>query len=309
MSRPEHPSLDAMDLDGRALQLLVAVVEEASVTRAAERLALTQSAVSHQLERLRQLTGDALVVRSGRGVAPTAHALALAEQARALLQGLRALARPVAFDPSSCQATLLIAANPLQRDLLLPALLQRLQSEAPGVSLRVVNSGAPTAAMLRDPAMRLVITPRPPPEDDGVHELLFEDRYAVFFDAAVREAPATRTAFEAAEHVVVRYEDGRGMEIDRFLAERGLKRRIVAQLPDITGIAPFVRGTARLATMPTLTATHQMQGLAQAPVPLPCPPMPMHMAWHRRWSADPMHQWLRGALREVAARIAQPASR
>lgn len=292
--------VDALDLDGRALQLLVAVVEERSVTRAAERLALTQSAVSHGLERLRAATGDALVVRAGRGIAPTAHAERLAAQARGLLAGLHALAQPARFEPAACAEELRIAANPLQRDLLLPPLLQYLRTQAPLLTMRIVDSTVPTAEMLRNPALHLVISPRPPEADDARHELLYDDRYTVFHDPALRDAPTGRAEFEAAEHVTVLYEDGRRLEIDRFLAERGLHRRIAVQVPDLSGVAPFIRGTGRLATLPSRAAVHLLRGLASSEVPLPCPPMPMHMVWHHRWDADPLHAWLRDAVRAVA---------
>lgn len=300
---PYMNGIDALDLDGRLLQLLVAVVEERSVTRAAERLALTQSAVSHGLERLRQLTGDALVVRAGRGIAPTPRAEALAVQAREVLAALRGFASPAHFEPARCEATLRIAANPLQRDLLLPPLLARLQAAAPKIALRIVQSAVPSAEMLRDPALHLVVSPRRPEAEDIAHQPLFSDEWRVFFDAEQRDAPATRQAYEAAEHVAVRYEDGRSLDIDRFLADRGVQRRVVAQVPDFSGVAPFVRGTTRLATLPALTAVNLMRGLRSAPVPLPCPPMPMWMLWHRRWQADPMHIWLRGELAEVAAGV------
>src|SRR5688572_8931385 len=89
---------DPLDVDGRLLALLVAVVEEQSITRAAERLGVTQSAVSHGLERLRALAGEPVVVRSGRGVVTTPRALALAERARSLLAGLQALIDDGSFD-------------------------------------------------------------------------------------------------------------------------------------------------------------------------------------------------------------------
>lgn len=304
---PSMNGIDALDLDGRLLQLLVAVVEERSVTRAAERLALTQSAVSHGLERLRQLTGDALVVRAGRGIAPTPRAEVLAAQAREVLAALRGFAQPERFEPAACSATLVIAANPLQRDLLLPPLLARLQAAAPKIALRIVHSAVPSAETLRDPDLHLVISPRRPEADDVQCQPLFSDTWQVFYDAAARDAPGTRKSYEAAEHVAVRYEDGRSLDIDRYLADRGVKRRVVAQVPDFSGVAPFVRGTPRLATLPALTAVNLMRGLAAAPVPLPCPPMPMWMLWHRRWQADPMHAWLRAELAAVAGGVAAVA--
>ena len=111
---------DHLDLDGHGLQLLLAVHEEASVTRAAQRLGLTQSAVSHGLDRLRAITGDALFVRSGRGIVATAQAEALAQRARVLLEDLRAFSHAAGFDPARWEGTITLAANDLQRDLLLP---------------------------------------------------------------------------------------------------------------------------------------------------------------------------------------------
>ena len=137
--------IDHLSLDGHLLQLLVKVTELASVSRAAEQLNLTQSAVSHQIERLRRLLGHPLFVKSGRGIVPTAHAQALAEQARELLAQMQRFSRPASFDPSQLQHTFTVAANDLQRDLLLPPLLRRLHAQAPGLQLQVLPSGAPRA--------------------------------------------------------------------------------------------------------------------------------------------------------------------
>ena len=128
-----------IELDGRLLQALVAVHEEGSLTRAAQRLGLTQSAVSHAVERLRGITGDALFVRSGRGIVPTARADALVAGARRLIAELRDFGQAGAFDPAQLRRTLTIAANDLQRDLLLPPLLERLRAQAPGVLLRACS--------------------------------------------------------------------------------------------------------------------------------------------------------------------------
>jgi DNA-binding transcriptional LysR family regulator len=298
---------DPLDLDGRMLLLLATVVDERSITRAAERLGVTQSAVSHGLDKLRAIVGDAIVVKAGRGVVPTARAEDLAARARVLIGGLRGLAEPDGFDPARLATTLRIAANPLQRDLLLPRLFARLQAVAPGVTLQVVSSEVPTAAMLRDEQCQLVISPRPPDAGDIVQKRLFEDRYRVFFDAAVRAAPAGRAGYEQAEHVTVAYGQRGPMEIDRRLDQAGLRRRIVVQVPDFSGLRPFLLGTSRLATMPALLAVGLLHGLAHAEVPAECPPMPMFMVWHLRHQADPMHRWLRGELEAVVAPALQDA--
>ncbi|MDP2023666.1 MAG: LysR family transcriptional regulator, partial [Hydrogenophaga sp.] len=153
---------DWSDLDARLLQLLVAVVEAGSITGAAQSLGVTQSAVSHQLDKLRGITGDALFVKSGRGIVATARAGELAVQARELLRQLQGFAHTGAFDPARWQRTITIAANDFQRDVLLPALARVLREQAPGVALRVIPSDIPSLEMLRDGVCDIAISPRPP---------------------------------------------------------------------------------------------------------------------------------------------------
>lgn len=297
---------DAFDLDGTLLRTLVAVVEEASVTRASERLNVTQSAVSHQIERLRAIVGDPLFVKAGRGIVATARAEELACRARDLLDELRQFAQAADFDPATVTMTLTVAANDLQRDLLLPAFLQRLRDVAPGVRLRVVSSGAPRSESLREGHCQLMITPRPPDATDLKHRRLFEDRYAVFYDAATRAAPRTLEEYLAAEHVTVVHDPQRSLGIDELIAERGIVRRFVAQVPGFGGVAPFLRGTPYLATLPSLLSTHLLAGFAMAAPPLTCPPMPMYVVWHLRHQDDPLHRWLREELLGVVAAVVGP---
>jgi DNA-binding transcriptional LysR family regulator len=292
---------DHLDLDGHLLRLLLAVIEEGSVTSAAHRLGVTQSAVSHLLDKLRAIVGDPLFVKSGRGIVPTARARELAVQARTLLDQLRSFSSAVDFDPAKLSALVTIAANDWQRDLLLPSFLRYVRAQAPGVSLRVIPSGAPTTELLRGEHCQLAITPRPPEASDILQKRLFEDTYRVFYDASQREAPATLEDYLAADHVTVLHEPGRPLEFDEWLAERGVRRRFAAQVPGFSGIAPFLRGSTMIATFPSLLRAHMLRDFAVAPVPLECPVMPMFMVWHLRHQADPMHRWLRQQLEIVVA--------
>src|SRR3990172_2614702 len=114
--------IDQLALDGHALRLFLAVLNEGSVTAAAARLGLTQSAVSHALQKLRDIDGDPLFVKSGRGIIATAHARSLAQQARALLDAMKVFASGASFDASTARLAFTIAANDFQRVLLLPPL-------------------------------------------------------------------------------------------------------------------------------------------------------------------------------------------
>lgn len=293
--------LNHLDLDGRLLALLVAVVEERSVTRAALRLEVSQSAVSHLLDKLRGLVGDPLVVRSGRGIVPTARAELLAQRARPLLDALRGFVSAGGFDPARLQGPIVIAANDLQRDLLLPALLDRLRAEAPNANLQVMPSGVPGAELLRDGQCQLLITPRPPDAADLVQKRLFSDHHVVFYDATVRAAPASLADYLAAEHVTVVYHPHRQLDLDQTLARQGVQRRFVASVPGFAGVPALLHGSARIATAPSLLQRGLFSGLAAAPPPLPCPALPMFLVWHVRHQADPLQTWLRGLVEACAA--------
>lgn len=295
--------LDHSDLDGRLLQLLLTVVEEGSVTRAAERLGVSQSAVSHLLDKLRAIVGDPLFVKAGRGIVPTARAEALAQRARVLLEELRSFATPERFDPATLQTGFTIAANELQCDLLLPPLLRRLRAQAPGVTLRVIPSGVPSPEMLRQEQCQLVISPRPPDAGDLMQRRLFTDRYVVFFDAEARAAPVDLADYLRADHVTVAYEPRRPIDVDDRLAERGVQRRFVASVPGFAGIAAFLRGSPLLATLPASLQGGLLRGFASAEPPLAIDPMPMFMVWHARRHSDPVQRWLRDELLEVAAEV------
>lgn len=294
------PSELHLDLDGRALALLLAVYETESVTAAAQRLGLSQSAVSHGLERLRTLVGDALFVKSGRGIVPTARAEALAREARALLDGLRRFTTPDDLHFDRLNTTWTVAANDLQCHLLLPDWLRRVQAQAPGFRLRVIPSTVPTLEMLRSEQCQLVISPRPPVGVDVVQKRLFSDRWRVYFDARLRKAPSTLVEYEAASHVGVQYVPSqRGLDIDRWLRDQGVTRDMAVTVAGFSGIRPFIEGSDRVATVPGLLARGVLSGLASSELPLAGPEMPMYAIWHLRHQHDRVHQWLRLQLESV----------
>ncbi len=292
---------DHLDLDGHLLRLLLAVVEAGSVTGAAQRLGVTQSAVSHLLDKLRAITGDPLFVKSGRGIVATARAEELATEARSLLRQLQHFAHSADFDPGRWLTTFTIAANDFQRDLLLPALAARLRQSAPGVALRIIPSAIPRLDMLRNDECQLVISPRPPDGADIVQKRLFENPYRVFYDASVREAPRDEADYLASDHATVVYEPRRSLDLDQQLAARGLQRRFAIMVPSFSALPAFLRGTPLLATVPGLLARQTFTGLASCPPPVNCPTTPMYAIWHARYQQDAAHRWLRAQLEAVVA--------
>ncbi len=172
-----------------------------------------------------------------------------------------------------------------------------------GPALRVIPSEVPSLEMLRNEHCQLVISPRPPDGADILQKRLFEDRYRVFYDPTVREPPRTRAAYLAASHATVVYEPRRLLDLDQYLAAKGIQRRFAVMVPGFAGLPPFIRGSDLLATAPGRLQSHLLRDLASVEPPLPCPPMPMYMVWHARHQVDAAHRWLRGELEAVVAGV------
>lgn len=301
--------IDHLALDGHALELFLAVLEEGSVTAAATRLGLTQSTVSHGLNKLRRIVGDPLFAKSGRGIVATAHAQALAAKARALIDEMRSFAGGVIFAPAQAQLSLTIAANDFQRDLLLPRFFDHVAGQVKSVNLRVIPSQSPSPAMLRENRCDLLITPLPPSGIDIVQKRLLNDHYVCYYDPKARTAPSGRGAYLAARHVTVVYTDNERLDFDRRLAANGFHRDIAISVPSFSGVPSFLRGSQMLASMPSLLASGVMRGFAQTRIPLASrtrtlAELPMFMVWHQRYQKDPAHRWVRNQLEVVAATVA-----
>lgn len=297
---------DYSSLDARSLQVFTAVLEHGSVSRAAVQLGTSQSAVSHTLDKLRRIFDDPLFVKAGRGIAPTAYARSLGPRVRGVLDELRALSAGPDFTPETAELTFTVAANDYQRDLLLPPLRAELEHAAPGIRLRVIPSGVPSAELLRSQVCDLVLTPHPPSGDDIVQRRLFEDRSVCFYDPAVREAPQTLDDYLAARHISIAFGAGEQLAIDTALDARGVARNVVVSVANFSGIAPFLQGTDLLATVPAGMAKTGLRGFAYCPPPVPQDPIRMFMAWHRRNHDAPAHGWLRDKLRRLAEGIDVP---
>ena len=302
--------IDHLALDGHALELFLAVLEEGSVTAAATRLGLTQSAVSHGLNKLRRLAGDPRLAKSGPGLVATAHAHALAAKARSLIDEMRSFAGSVTFEPARAQLSLTIAANDFQRDLLLPRFFAHVAAQVKDLKLRVIPSQSPSPAMLRENRCDVLITPLPPSGVDIVQKRLLSDYYVCYFDPKTRTAPTGRAAYLAARHITVVYTDNERLDFDRRLAANGLHRDIAISVPSFSGVPSFLRGSQMLASMPSLLAPGIMRGFAQTRIPLASrtqtlAELPMFMVWHQRYQKDPAHRWVRSQLETVAATAAK----
>lgn len=301
---------DHYDLDGHALRLFLAVLDTGSVTAAADELGVTQSAVSHALRKLRAIVRDPLFVKSGRGIVATAHAQSLAARARDLLANMQDFSRGARFDPATADVSLVVAANDLQRDLLLPGFSRALEREVKRLTLRVIPSDAPSADILRENVCDLLITPFPPDGADILQRSLFRDEYVCYYDAACRAAPRSREDYLAARHVTVVYPDRTRLAFDAAMESAGMSRDFVVSVASFSGVAAFLRGTDRLATLPRLLGPGFMRDFSTAPVPgRPRKPgeradISMSLVWRRRDAVDPAMTFVRNLMvRHAAAAV------
>lgn len=291
------------EIDGRGLALLVAIYEEGSVTRAAPRLGLSPSAVSHALDRLRQQLGDPLFVREGRGITPTAHMADIVDQARELLAGLERLATRSQFNPASIEGEFVIAANDYQRDLLLPATFRKLRREMPGLDLRVIFSGFENVELLRRRRCDLMLTPDPPDGTEFMQQPILEDSYACFYDLETVTAPETLEDYVARPHAKVVFTDDEESQLDRLLLPTYGRRRIVLKVANFAALASLLPGTDVIATLPSRLGQTTLRHLACSPCPAPTPTLRLHIVWHRRDHERPLNRHVRARLREMAERV------
>ncbi|PHQ25098.1 LysR family transcriptional regulator [Marinobacter guineae] len=298
--------IDTLNLDFRSLSTFLAVLDEGSVSRAAVRLGVTQSAVSHTLERLRQALGDPLFVKSGRGIVPTRYALQAGPHVRQILDDLQSLSAGPPFSPATAEFTFTVAANDYQRDLLLPGLVRILRREAPGISLQVIPSGIPRADILRKDVCDLLISPHAPEATDIMQRGLMADRMVVFYDQAYRQPPADLADYLKAEHIALMFATGEKPTLETSLDTRGLDRRSVVTVSNFSGLPEFLRGTDMLATAPEGMGKHLLRDFAWVPLPFDFKPFTLLMLWHRRNQNDPAHKWLRNQVNAVAASLNRP---
>lgn len=293
--------------DLAALAALDALLQTASVTRAARRLGLSTPAVSHALARLRIRFDDPLLVRAGRGMVLTPRAEALKPQVRAAVAaGARVFEDPEAFDPSTVRRSFAISASDYVLVVFGPAFEERVRAAAPGVDLRYLSNAVDDGERLRRGESDLAV---------GIYGALglelrirtiITDRFVCVVRAdhpTVGEVVDLDT-FIALEHIQVAPRGRPGGYVDGLLAQRGLARRVSRAVPYFQVALAMTAASDAVLTVSERIARAQAPalGLRVVEPPLPLEPFALSMVWHPRFDADPAHGWLRAQL--VAATAA-----
>lgn len=296
---------DITSVDLNLLRTLDALLDERSVTRAAVRLRLTQPAVSGALARLRDAFGDALFVRTQRGLLPTPRAEAMAVPLKQILADAEALTRTPAFEPGTAAIPLSIVASDYAQRVIVTPFFAQLRRSAPGVSLAVRPlEPARVAALFEQGQVDLAILPATlaPPHLHG--RRLLDDRYVLAMRAdhpAASRAPLPMDAFLQLEHALVS-PDGGGFHgpVDEALEALGLARRVVASAPSFLGLLDLLRATDLVAAVPE-RLVREVPDLVASELPVAAPGFTMIAAWHARTHLDPAYRWVREQLFAFAA--------
>lgn len=297
---------DLAELNLNLLLSLEALLAEANVTRAARRLGVTQPTMSRALRRLREDLGDELLVRSGQGFVRTPRGERIHASLRDGLQALRRSLRAPDFDPSTARHTIAIAAYDVVGVFLLPAMLRRIEAEAPGLSLDVMPLRyADLGSQLEGGALDLAIGVGFSEAPGLMRRSLFRDGWVCL---ARRGHPALAEgldldAFTRLPHALASPEgDGVGV-VDRALAAQGRSRRIAYRTRYFIAAAMAVAQSDLVLTLPLRAGLHLADrlGLASYDPPLALPTTDVAALWHARLDADPLHAWIRSALFDAAA--------
>ncbi|MEM1360513.1 MAG: LysR family transcriptional regulator [Pseudomonadota bacterium] len=296
-------SIDISGLDGRLLRLFLAVYDRGSVSRAADDLDLTQSTVSHGLDRLRSILNDPLFVRVGRGIQPSEGAALLEPRIRQIVSEMEGLVLRDDYRPFEDRSPITIACNTTELMPELVMLKKRIVAEAPLATIRLIDLGdrSNTARRLETGEADLVIAVRLPSYPASVlHEPWLYDRLVVFYDPTCRGPVESIEDYAAAPHASLDFGGGKQSHLAVALAQHPLERKVVLSAANIYVLAAMMVGTDMITTMQSRFAQVAFRDLAWCELPLPVEKIIYDLSWHRRREASPRIQWLLGLLRGAA---------
>ncbi|HEV2638336.1 MAG TPA: LysR family transcriptional regulator [Actinocrinis sp.] len=291
-----------MQLDLNLLTALDALLEEGSVAAAADRLYLSAPAMSRTLGRIRQATGDQILVRTGRTMTPTPYALSVRAQVHELVAQAHAVLSPErGLDLANLVRAFTLQCHDAVTTAVGPRLLDAVRTQAPNVALRLLPEATVDTLDLKHGHIDLEVGSGVPDLPEIRSEVIAEDHLVLAMRAdhplapARTQAPLTLADYAAASHVTVSRRGRLSDRVDQLLESRGFARQVVATAPTSTAALYFVQQSDLLTVVPERMchSTIAMLGLTTAPIPLPLPPSPIVAAWHQRYDNDRAHTWLR----------------
>jgi LysR family transcriptional regulator, mexEF-oprN operon transcriptional activator len=301
----DHVNLSRVDLN--LLVALDALLTERSVTRAAARVGLGQSAMSHNLARLRVLLGDELLIRGPDGMRATPRALSLIDPVRITLAQISTLvSRDEAFDARTAERSFRIGLTDSAEVLIGPALLAHLCAAAPGIRLRLSSTDRLFEELDAD-QLDLGVGYGPLPEGQAHHKrrVLSTDSFLCMFNADLVgvSPPISLEDYVRLPHVLTTLRRGERGIVDDALAKLGLTRTVAVTTPRFVAVPFLVAGAPVVTTMHAKLARYfaGALGLSLSPAPVELPAVSAALVWHASYDHDPAHMWLGQTVARVAA--------
>lgn len=307
MTSIDHANLSRLDLN--LLVAFDALLTERSVTRAAARVGLGQSAMSHNLARLRSLFGDELLTRGADGMRPTPRALALADPVRVTLAQIQAaVLQREAFDPSTAERPFRIGLADSIEVAIVPALVARLRELAPAVSLRLRSTNRLSILEELDTGrLDLGIGVFDQGQIHHKRRLLYTDSFLCLFNPTqVRfKAPISLENYLSVPHLLTSLTEDDHGAVDDALAKLKLKRSIVLTTPGFLAVPFVVQRAPVITTMPSRLARYFAAafGLATSPPPIVLPTLTISLLWHASYDHEPSHVWLRQTVTGLVSEV------
>ena len=308
MDNIDHFNLRSFDLN--LMVAFDAMMQEMSVTKAAEKLRIGQSAMSHNLNTLRMLLADDLFVRVGQKMQPTAKARTLAGPVRAALsQAQNALHATDCFDPQTAQRVFRLGVTGEMDMILLPILLRHLQQQAPGVKILSRTITADTVdVMMNGGEIDIAIGCKSPLAAAHCSEVLFDAEVACCFNPDILDLPLplSRAQYLASRHAVLSQTEDVAGCVGVALQAMGIELDVVLAAPDFMPLLATARNSAVIATVPCRIANQYapLFGLSYCPMPIDVAFSPVTMNWAVWTDKDVGLTWLRDQIRAVIESIA-----
>lgn len=283
--------------DFNLLAALDAVLAEGSVAGAARRLKLSPSAMSRALARLRETTGDPLLVRAGRGLVPTPRALELRERVSQLVQETEAVLRPAEkLDIKQLVRTFTLRTREGFVENFGADLVARVGAEAPGVRLRFMQKLDKDSLLLRNGTVDLetgIVANTMGPEVRA--QALFRDRFVgvVRIGHGLADGDITPSRYAAGRHIGVSLRGNDKGSIDEALSALGLTRETAAIVGGFQTALALARDSDLIATVPERHTGNLRSGMHTFALPISLSEFTVSLLWHPRFHADPAHRWLR----------------
>ena len=295
------------NIDLNLLIVLDVLLDERSVSKAANRLNLSQPAVSGALKKLRLAFNDPLFVRSRQGVRPTPSAVELIAPVKAVLQDIDTILSSSDFSPETAEATFTIAATDYAQMTLLAPLMQAVNAQAPNIRFSIVSTDArrmPEQFDRREIDFAITVPEMAPPNVRS--KTLFEDRYVCAIDKHHRDPAGAHTldGFCDLHHVLVApSSDGFIGPTDEVLSGLGRKRRVTVSVPNFLSLPGRLEGSDFIAVAPERSLQPFTDKLDVFPPPFDIPPISMVCLWHDLLDGSPAHIWLREKMSNIANQL------